>query len=102
MSKHTPGPWKLIGQTDSGVSWVCPADSEELCDGFATVWSNGKANARLIASAPDLLEALQRAVACGIVPTTSVLDGGAASYSEQVRTADAIRAAIAKATGEQQ
>jgi hypothetical protein len=57
-------------------------------------------DARLIAAAPDMLAALQRAVACGMVPATSANDGGAAKYSEMVQVADAIRAAIAKATGE--
>jgi hypothetical protein len=59
----------------------------------------GIAIANLIAAAPELLEALQAAVACGMVPSTSATEGGAAKHSEQVRTADKIRAAIARATG---
>ena len=100
--KHTPGPWETYGDDKSDIRPATKAGKNRIiaqCPGYKT---ERQANARLIAAAPDLLEALQRAVACGIVPTTSVLDGGAASYSEQVRTADAIRAAIAKATGEQQ
>ena len=100
MSKHTPGPWKLIGQTDSGVSWVCPADSEDLCDGFATVWSNGKDNARLIASVPDLLEALQLSVKLyeqyGLVAGVEVDGVTSGAWVNKAR------AAINKATGEQQ
>ena len=55
------------------------------------------ANARLIASAPEMLAALQ-AIAF-YMPTTTAADGGAAKYSANVVAADMVRAAIAKATG---
>ena len=42
-----------------------------------------------------LTEALEAAVACGMVPKTSASEGGAARFSEQVLTADKIRAALA-------
>ena len=48
----------------------------------------------------ELLEALQAAVDVGLVPVSSLKDGGASKHSAQVRVADQIRAAIAKATGE--
>jgi len=54
---------------------------------------------RLIAAAPDLLEALKAAVDCGMIPTSSAIEGGAAKYGRQVVVADMIRAAIAKAEG---
>ena len=54
-------------------------------------------DARLIAAAPDLLEALQ-AIA-HFIPTTSAAEGGASKYSANVVAADMVRAAIAKATG---
>ncbi|MFA9204870.1 MAG: hypothetical protein ACEQSH_00280 [Bacteroidia bacterium] len=47
--------------------------------------------------ARELLGALEEAVECGIVPTSSALEGGAAKYSRQVQVADNIRAAIARA-----
>ena len=59
------------------------------------------ANARLIAAAPDLLEACMAAVECGMVPVMSAAEGGAAKHARHVAVADMIRAAIAKATGEQ-
>ncbi|KWV45051.1 hypothetical protein AS591_20295 [Stenotrophomonas maltophilia] len=62
-------------------------------------WEEAKANARLIAAAPELLDALIEAVECGMVPISSAKDGGASTHSRQVRCADMIRAAIAKATG---
>ena len=58
-------------------------------------------DARLIAAAPDLLEACMAAIECGMVPVMSAAEGGAAKYSRHVEVADMIRAAIAKATGEQ-
>lgn len=54
-------------------------------------------HAQLQAVSQALLEALEEAVACGMVPVSSVREGGAVGYSRQVRCADMIRAAIAKA-----
>lgn len=88
MSKHTPGPWN-IDKDDSGngvsanvngsrywITGVIQEPGKEFSD---------EANARLIAAAPDLLEALQNIVESGL--STSRIS--------------AARAAIAKATGEQ-
>jgi hypothetical protein len=46
---------------------------------------------------PDLLEAL--VAISKFIPITTALDGGASAHSENVRAADLVRAAIAKATG---
>jgi hypothetical protein len=52
---HTPGPWKekrklaIYSADDEPICAVFPAETEE----------RSKADARLIAAAPDLLEALQ-------------------------------------------
>ena len=81
MSKHTPGPWHTAGE--QGVQIRSAKDQ------IAKVWTmrgnEWKANARLIAVAPELLEACK--VALGII-------GFGAEH-------DQISAAIAKATGEQ-
>ena len=53
--------------------------------------------ASVVSADPVLLAALKEAMACGMVPTSSALEGGAARYSRQARVADMIRAAIAKA-----
>ena len=89
---HTPGPWvvhptahhpavRSVGTSDTGPRRICTVGS-----------MNGnpvdKKNARLIAAAPELLEALQFVMAAS---------------GEQLSTAfEQAQAAIAKATGEQQ
>lgn len=45
----------------------------------------------------EMLAALEDAVECGMVPKSSAADGGANKYSSQVKAADKIRSAIAKA-----
>ena len=62
--------------------------------------ANGVANeelARVFVAAPEMLAAL-KAIA-QFIPSTSASDGGAAMYSENVKAADMVRAAIAKAEG---
>lgn len=111
MSKHTPGPWIYIGNGD------IVARSENYCGGekdiasvFLTANDEDEANARLIAAAPELLEALQNLsivmqelhdhwdndrdmkVGKGLLALSSLLPG----YDKRI---DVIHAAIAKATG---
>jgi hypothetical protein len=72
--KHTPGPWRIVIDDDgnplSGRPMVAPAPELDCAivhwDGFKqTFWESARgekemhANARLIAAAPDLLEALE-------------------------------------------
>ena len=104
-AQHTRGPWIACRHGDYGdYDGKCRVILGEGGDirtavvlGFDT--PENEANARLIAAAPDLLEALQAAVECGMVPISSVSDGGASRHSRQVQVADMIRAAIQKATG---
>ena len=95
MSKHTPGNW--IAKPMDSADWIdLVTDDPETCGGsahslpFASCRHfNQEANARLIAAAPDLLEALQAVL-------SNCLDSqGLADAYEQARVA------IAKATGEQ-
>jgi hypothetical protein len=62
-AKHTPGPWHHIGDgmvyaepsfDDVEARFICDTDTGQL----ARVSDEDKANAQLIAAAPDLLEAL--------------------------------------------
>jgi hypothetical protein len=98
MVRHAPiqkefGCYLLLDSQKNNValisSWMdSPNTSEEA-----------EANARLICAAPDLLEALEAAIECCMVPTSSAKDGGAVRYARQVIVADMIRDAIAKAKG---
>lgn len=82
MSKHTPGPWAQ----HPSFPWIIkqdmrpiadPADCVTVCNttahessGFFPTPDEGRANARLIAAAPDMLRALVMAreeLACGNV-----------------------------------
>lgn len=103
-AKHTPGPWHWV---DRGHYYRLETlDGYEIADDGSScgeyggwMYSPDEPNARLIAAAPELLEALQEAIDCGMVPSSSCSDGGASKYSRQVQVADMIRAAVAKATG---
>ena len=81
-AQHTPGPWHTAG--DQGVQIRSQRDQ------IAKVWTmrgnEWKANARLIAAAPELLEALKAVLA------NSLDSKGLADAHKQAR------AAIAKAT----
>lgn len=62
MSGHTPGPWRYAGHGGTHV-----LDSNGRCIGDAPQPhgmppEEGEANARLIAAAPEMLEALMSAV----------------------------------------
>ena len=104
MSKHTPGPWTIkygtnVGAPRSGCDWALVA----AAGGFSTNTDDGEhieesaANARLIAAAPKLLEALGDMTSgwCYIRKVHGDLTGVGWDRAE-----DAARAAIAKARGE--
>jgi hypothetical protein len=84
--KHTGGTWLAAAKPSSVVGW--PIISSPLARCVANVHGTdeeSKANARLIAAAPDLLEALQYVLS---------------AHGEQLTDAfDQARKAIAKATG---
>lgn len=95
--KHTKGPWKHIPNTTSITAerpFICGDVRPPIP--IATVCCNDlaseQANARLIASAPDLLAALR-----GMVFHSPSKDKITAGHSEWF---DRARAAIARATGE--
>lgn len=94
-TQHTPGPWTakphgnhcfLMSENAQGFYCVCDVD---------TATEQGRANARLIAAAPDLLEALTELVTRRERASAKV--GGSPDGSDN-RYARA-RAAIAKAEG---
>ena len=99
MSKHTPGNW--IAKPMDSADWIdLVTDDPETCGGsahslpFASCRHfNQEANARLIAAAPDLLEALEE-----LADLVDCIRSG--DYTPDSFTTQPARAAIAKATGE--
>lgn len=93
-TNHTPGPWKIsTGANLEGVNhrWIS-ADGNFVADlGKVGGPCDSEANARLIASAPALLLALQRlsnATAANFTPDSALMQ----------QLVSEARAAIAKAT----
>lgn len=108
-NKFTPGPWVIIPGGDEWsqgrIATIEPAPETMLEINYWTVAEvnnrrhESAANALLIAAAPDLLEALEAILP--FIPRTSASEGGASKYSENVKAADMVRSAIAKARGQQ-
>ena len=73
MSKHTPGPWEYVWEAEYVGAYPCSVShkvkvGQELltvgCHGYE--WEPGKeieANARLMAAAPEMYEALHKIMA---------------------------------------
>lgn len=87
-TQHTPGPWVAVARTNAYIEIEAPNQPGYSAKKVATAsLTNHEANARLIAAAPDLLEALNAAEAL--------------LHSLGMQSSDAyqeIDAAIAKAT----
>jgi len=96
-AKHTPGPWEYSGGGIWGMSpWNARVRLADITFHRSTNGIASEANARLIAAAPDLLEAAQQTVwfiengrELGFIPV-----------APSQPALDAARAAIAKALGE--
>ena len=80
------------GRTRIAALWL---DDAPVPDFNSRQWQY----ARLFAAAPELLEALQAAVDCGIIPKSSARESGAVRHARQAVVADMVRDAITKATG---
>jgi hypothetical protein len=64
---HTPGPWVAVGEwvehPDSDIPDICRCDPEAMDqEHLGRSYFEAAANARLIAAAPELLAAAQRAL----------------------------------------
>jgi len=81
--KHTPGPWSIRQES----VWSVGTDHEMTALVYGCTDTEEEANARLIAAAPDLLEALK------------ILAKQAESHGAEGVYWDKARAAIAKAEG---
>ena len=107
MSKHTPGPWQLQadpmhfdsltavigGKRMNAKPHAWPAYPLTVQVGGMCGLQEMQANARLIAAAPDLLEALEE-----LADLVDCIRSG--DYTPDSFTTQPARAAIAKATGE--
>lgn len=101
-ARHTPGPWYLadlgrgkigIQKHEAGIiSRIAVCHPEMLADEHG---GSATANARLIAAAPDMLEALKEIYALYERAVTS--DGEI--FLDESKTGEIARAAIAKAEG---
>lgn len=93
-NKHTPGPWLAEYRNRLYFDIQAPAVGDERRGRVAEVCGNGgkdiatiRANALLIAAAPDLLAALQR------------LMGGTTDFDDALAANAQAKSAIVRATG---
>lgn len=101
-AKHTPGPWNVFHDhpdvdTAKAIAFIRPAGSAPREQEIASLYCcdlqpEQKANARLIAAAPELLEVVHE------LQESAAYWG---QYDVPLGIADRINAAIAKATGDQ-
>jgi len=112
---HTPGPWTTRGKIDGSGSAQIRAEDGKIWIGGAMgshhtpsqrvnhssfpADTEGEANARLIAAAPELLEALKAIVDMVPIYAKNHPRFNQASRLERKTQIDAARAAIAKAEG---
>lgn len=87
IAESTPGPWKVIKNRALGSLEVGPTDDYPICE----MWRRGHKeleaiNAHLISAAPEMYEALKRAIS-------------EASHGDETLWARQARAALAKAEG---
>jgi hypothetical protein len=95
-AEHTPGPWSISRAHPSAIvggkiyQFTNGSGQRQVAMACVMDEDNGsmEANARLIAAAPDLLDAARAA-----------LDDLISDGHEHYRVAEVLRAAIAKATG---
>lgn len=97
MTKHTPGPWECRPSNEYG--WTYEITNKEGNDD-----TQAEANARLIAAAPDLLEALQSVHQWMDDQADAQSKGGHATFDLMMlrEQRDKARAAIARATHKEQ
>lgn len=97
-NKHTPGPWEAEARQHGMAIYAnyknAPSEYLALINGYEESKEDrdrNRANARLMASAPDLLSALERVLECHRLKISLNTNAGAVEQA---------RAAIAKAKGE--
>lgn len=100
-AQHTPGPWVQWADTNIVIRLHTgrpQAEDLRICEVATNTWKDeGRHNARLIAAAPELLEALR--ITRGNVASLGPA-GALEPYAPYREWLAMIDAAIAKATGE--
>ena len=91
MSKHTQGPWTMHGPCEITGRYSIVHNGPLAYVGDANQSGDGEANARLIAASPEMLAALMAA--------KSEMHYFTATRGSEAH--ELVRAAIAKATGEE-
>lgn len=110
-SKHTPGPWSLVGtknETLIGIGLKQKPKGEIQSNGrviarvpnLKLYTDEQESNAHLIAASPDMLEALEELVNLVEYDVISELKSGRPVPKVYKKALDAARGAIAKARGE--
>ncbi len=88
-AKHTPGPWEA-----QACQVISLRNRFQVCD----TYRGNKADARLIAAAPELLEAAKE----GLIMVNELIEeelSGTRFYKEYMKRLETIKNAIAKAEG---
>mgnify|MGYP001617181917 CR=1 FL=1 len=91
-TQHTPGPWHIGPMQKDGASYIQTQHGDALGYVFLGPYPEAGPNARLIAAAPELLQALRALTEIGQTPDGGIILGP--------QGWDIARAAIAKATGQ--
>lgn len=95
---YTPGPWTAKSDGTHHYHIASKPYAVGTLQAFDHPGINGPANARLIAAAPELLEAAKKALAEAESWIHDQLDG-TSSLEGALAELEPVRAAIAKATG---
>lgn len=116
MTKHTPGPWVVANLDDANEMFEMESDfplgiypasdlnnEDECANAMVFVnnnWGEFRANAHLIAAAPDMLEALPDLIECAeMLAAQCRVSGDHAHAAMYQARADLGKSAIAKAEG---
>lgn len=91
MSNHTKAPWKVHGSEDDGYSIFGPPD-DVVCELSDDDRGQAKANATLIAAAPEMLRALENILDVECYANSS--------YSQKMDAWKKVETSIAKARNE--
>ena len=93
-AKFTPGPWQWNEADDRWALYITGAQARLVVE-ISAVGEINEANANLIAAAPDLYAACDTAL-----PVLTILESGSATPGQVESAIRKLRAALARARGE--